>query len=663
MQCNMNNTDRALRSALGLVLIAVAIWLPAMAGYPLMALLTGAFGAANVFSGIFGFCFAYRLAGISSRKKLDDPSVVENSADSELAGSPRAPISQVRLSVLLACAGLVVIAVFAWGVQNGVNSYRDQLEAEAYLASIERMDSPLIAMFRGSSNVGLELDERGAWSLAPDADEVDRAFMELLADQELHVGAAGVVRGNGKTYAWCVAEMEGEDVKLFFRPGRIAAPTGFVSFRVPLVVAGIVVLWVMVWSGIWIGGLLKRSYELNKRLSDQTLELAHARDTAESAAQAKSLFLAKMSHEIRTPMTGVLGLSELLLEQRLSDSVRGQVQQIRGSAHSLVAIINEILDFSRLEAGQVQLQPEPADLRSVIETSLVGVRFLAEAEDLLLKLEISPGLPQWVDVDATKLGQVIQNLAGNAVKFTERGTVRITAEELPRRGDERSLLLRVSDSGRGIPADEQALIFSDYVQSDPGSAEGLGLGLPIVSQIVKAMGGKVEVESEVGVGSTFSVLLPIRVAAAPTPAPEPQAAEADVQGLSVLVAEDNDLNRNLIVRILQRLKLEPVVACDGDEAVEAFRSGRFDLILMDYRMPKLNGVDATVKIRELEAAGHVDRAAYIVALTGNASQSDWEACAEAGMDQMVAKPFALEQLRAVVQKVGAARGIQAPRDR
>ena len=663
MQCNMNNTDRALRSVLGLVLIAVAIWLPAMGDYPLMALLTGAFGAANVFSGIFGFCFAYRLAGISSRRKLDNPSVVEDGADSELVGSPRAPISQLRLSVLLACAGLVVIAVFAWGVQNGVNSYRDQLEAQAYLASIERMDSPLIAMFRGSSNFGLELDERGTWSLAPDADEVDRAFMELISDQELHVGAAGIVRGNGKTYAWCVAEMEGEDVKLFFRSGRIAAPTGFVSFRVPLVVAGVVVLWVMVWSGIWIGGLLKRSYELNKRLSDQTLELAHARDTAEAAAQAKSLFLAKMSHEIRTPMTGVLGLSELLLEQRLSDSVRGQVQQIRGSAHSLVTIINEILDFSRLEAGQVQLRSEPADLRSVIETSLVSVRFQAEAEDLLLKLEISPGLPKWVDIDATKLGQVIQNLAGNAVKFTERGTIRITAEELPRRGDERSLLLRVTDSGRGIPADEQALIFSEYVQSDPGSAEGLGLGLPIASQIVNAMGGKIEVESEVGVGSTFSVLLPLRVAAAPTPALEPQAAEADVQGLSVLVAEDNDLNRSLIVRILQRLQLEPVVACDGDEAVEAFRSGRFDLILMDYRMPKRNGVDATVKIRELEAAAPVDRAAYIVALTGNASQSDWDTCAAAGMDQMVAKPFSLEQLRAVVQKVGAARGIQAPRDR
>ena len=534
----MNNTDRVLRGSLGLVLIVVAIWLPAMGDYPMMALLTGAFGAANVFSGIFGFCFAYRLAGISSCRKQDNPSDVEDGADSELAGSPHAPISQLRLSVMLACAGLIVIALFAWGVQNGVNSYRDQLEAEAYLANTDGMDRPLIATFPDSSNVGLEFDERGSWTLAPDADEADRAFLKLLADQELHVGAAGVVRGNGKTYSWCVTEMEGEDVKLFFRPGSIAAPIGFVSFSVPLVVAGVVVLWVMVWSGIWVGGLLKRSYELNKRLSGQTLELAHARDAAESAAHAKSLFLAKMSHEIRTPMTGVLGLSELLLEQRLTDSVRGQVQQIRSSAFSLVTIINDILDFTRLESGQVVLQPEAVQLRGAIETSLVGVRFQAEAADLLLSLELSPGLPEWVSIDATKLGQVIQNLAGNAVKFTERGTVRIIAEELRRAGDEVSLVLRVMDSGAGIPLAEQQTIFREFVQSDPGSAEGLGLGLPIVQQIVHVMGGTIRLESEVGVGSTFTVTLPLQVVSSAVEVGGP-ASLGEHDALAVLVAEDN----------------------------------------------------------------------------------------------------------------------------
>lgn len=659
MQCNMNNTDRALRSVLGVGLIVVAIWLPALAAYPMMAVLTAAFGGANVFSGIFGFCFAYRLAGISSRAASESLPLARG-PNSDPA---RAPISRARLAVLLATAGLVVIAVFAWGVQNGVNSYRDRLEGEAYLASIERLANPLMAFLRGSSRMEIEMRGAGDVALKQGIDGSDDIVAQLLAGELIAPGESGVVRSEGKSYAWCVAEIEGEDLALYYRPAQIAAPTGFVSFRVPLIVASVIILWVTVWSGIWIGGLLKRSHEQNQLLSEQTRELRRAMDEARGAAQAKSLFLAKMSHEIRTPMTGVLGLSELLLEQRLNDSVRGQVQQIRGSAHSLVTIINEILDFSRLEAGQVMLRPEVADIRSVIETSLVGVRFQAEAEDLMLRLELSPGLPHWVEVDATKLGQVIQNLAGNAVKFTDRGTIQITAEALPQRGGEPSLLLRVSDSGRGIPEEEQALVFGDYVQSDPGSAEGLGLGLPIASQIVKAMGGTIELESEVGVGSTFSVVVPIKVADAPAPAPMPETAEADVQGLSVLVAEDNDLNRSLIVRILQRLQLEPVVACDGVEAVEASRSRRFDLILMDYRMPNLNGVEATVQIRELEAAAPAGRAAYIVALTGNASQADWEACAEAGMDHMVAKPFTLEQLRAVVQKVGVARGLEAPRDR
>lgn len=656
MQCNMSNKDRAMRSVLGLGLIAVAIWLPAMADYPLMALLTGAFGGANVFSGIFGFCFAYSLAGVSSRADSKSlPSPVRSETD-----AARAPISPVRLAVLLAIAGLVVSAVFAWGVQNGVNRYRDRLEGDAYLASIERLGNPLMAWLQGSSHVAVEVGGSGGLVLKPEPDADHDTIAQLLEGEVVAPGASGVVRADGKAYAWCVAQIEGEELSLYYRLSQATGAAGFASFRVPLIVASIVVLWVMIWSGIWIGGLLKRSHSQNQLLAEQAHELRGAIDEARAATQAKSLFLAKMSHEIRTPMTGVLGLSELLLEERLSDSVRGAVQHIHGSARALVSIINEILDFSRLEAGQVKLRPEAVDVRSVIETSLVGVRFQAEAEGLSLELEVAPGVPQWIEVDATKLGQVIQNLAGNAVKFTERGTIRITAEESSRRGGERSLMIRVSDSGCGVPEAEQASIFSDYVQSDPASGKGLGLGLPIASQIVKAMGGTIEIQSQVGVGSIFSVVVPLKVVDAPAPAAMREEVEAGVQGLSVLVAEDNELNRNLIVRILRKLQLEPVVACDGEEAVEASRSRRFDLILMDNRMPKLNGVEACMQIREIEAAAPAGRLAYIVALTGNATQSDWEACSEAGMDEMVAKPFTLEQLRAVVHKVAVACGVEMP---
>ena len=296
-------------------------------------------------------------------------------------------------------------------------------------------------------------------------------------------------------------------------------------------------------------------------------------------------------------MTGVLGLSELLLEQRLTDSVRGQVQQIRSSAFSLVTIINDILDFTRLESGQVVLQPEAVQLRGAIETSLVRVRFQAEAADLLLSLELSPGLPEWVSIDATKLGQVIQNLAGNAVKFTERGTVRVIAEELRRAGDEVSLDFVSWTQERGSLWPSSRRSSASSCQSDPGSAEGLGLGLPIVQQIVHVMGGTIRLESEVGVGSTFTVTLPLQVVGAPQSRVGGPASLGEHDALAVLVAEDNEVNRSLIVRILEKLGLLPVVAHDGLEAVEECRKARFDLILMDYRMPNLNGVEAAAQIR------------------------------------------------------------------
>jgi CheY-like chemotaxis protein/nitrogen-specific signal transduction histidine kinase len=409
----------------------------------------------------------------------------------------------------------------------------------------------------------------------------------------------------------------------------------------------------MVWTGYSVGALLERTRQQNRLLTERSEDLAKARDAAEAASAEKATLLANMSHEIRTPMTSVLGLSELLLREDLAPASLEHVEQIRLSACSLVAIINDILDFSKLEAGRVSLKLSPVELRVVVTRTLAGLTVEAREQGLCIPVEVSSEVPAWVELDALRFGQVLLNLVGNAVKFTDEGSVRVSVTAAPR-GDGLALQLVVADTGVGISAEDQAQIFEQFSQGAAGSQRdtGTGLGLTITRQLVDLMGGEILLESDVGRGAKFSVELPTRSVDAPAAALESEPEHEVDAALSVLVVEDNEMNRKILAKMLRLLGVAPSVACDGREALEAVRAGNFDLVLMDCRMPVMDGLQATRAIRAAETPGSVGP--RIIALTGNASEEDAALCREAGMDGLMAKPVALGQLREVLSETEVA---------
>lgn len=363
-------------------------------------------------------------------------------------------------------------------------------------------------------------------------------------------------------------------------------------------------------------------------------ELARAKLAAEEGARAKSRFLATMSHEIRTPMNGVIGMADLLCEADLPAEYLGYVQTIRSSAEALLAILNDILDLSKLEAGKVALNP--VDFSP--ETCLAGVvglmRAPATAKGLSLDLSTS-ALPAWVHADDTRLRQVLLNIIGNAVKFTQTGGVRVTARASPvAQGHE--LRITVQDSGIGIPEDRLNHIFDPFAQADADTTRrfgGTGLGLSISRRLMEAMGGTIQVSSVPGRGSCFSICLPVGAAQGTPPAETATLVLPQPEGMTVLVAEDNRTNRLLIRKYLQDTPIRLHFAHDGKQAVQMTKTHRPEVIFMDMSMPNMDGLTATRHIRA--APGPQPR---IVALTANGFASDRQACLDAGMDDFLTKP-------------------------
>ena len=387
--------------------------------------------------------------------------------------------------------------------------------------------------------------------------------------------------------------------------------------------------------------------EANKELTEQAREL-------ERASRAKSMFLANMSHEIRTPLNGVLGMGQVLARSDLPAQSTEVVHDLINSGEMLMGIINDLLDFSKIDAGNMTLENRQFAPRDTITKTVALIQKSAAEKSLSLVIDVSPEIPEILSGDELRIRQILLNLLSNAIKFTAHGSVTVKASWSPDSSENGQLNFEIIDSGIGMSAEQLGRLFTPFSQADETITRrfgGTGLGLTIAKRLAELMGGDIKVHTELGKGSTFTfsatvnVGEKIKVTAENGPTPN---SAVNLANLKILVAEDNATNQKLIKLIFQRIGINHTLAHNGREAVEFANAEHWDLIFMDLQMPEMSGIEAT---RAIRAGDGPSRQSPIIALTANAFEEDKKACADAGMNGFLSKPLRIADLESTLNEL------------
>lgn len=405
-----------------------------------------------------------------------------------------------------------------------------------------------------------------------------------------------------------------------------------------------------------IGILIDGFNEMLGRIELQNESLISAKEEAEELANAKQQFLANMSHEIRTPMNAIMGLTDLLSETNLSEEQRKNLEIIKKSADNLLVIVNDILDFSKIEAGSIVFEEKIVDLEEIIQTIVLGGRTIAQRKGLEIITKISDQTPKKIYGDPVRLTQILLNLFSNALKFTDKGSIKILVDKIGERDGKDLIQISVIDTGVGIPEDKFESIFDIFTQASSETTRkygGTGLGLSICKQLVELQGGKIWVDSIINCGSTFTLQIPFKKVDKADLKENPVLQEnifsdSEFTDLKILLAEDNEVNQMLVVNLLTKWGWSVDVASDGNEALGKLNHKAYDVILMDVHMPELDGYEATKAIRKLEKP---KSEIPIMAMTASALSDEAARCLEVGMDDYISKPFNKNELRYKILKL------------